>query len=348
VHPRDSRGVSPNPLIQRLVRVSPCSSVARGSAGVILSFFAAVFGATAQQAPSAVSSTPQPPRDAVRRAEPVGPVGTGVIKGRVVAADTGNPIRRANVSLSPIAPPLPPGSGRGASGPPATLVPGSPGSSGSPQASGSLSSGPRQATTNSQGAFEFTGLAAGSYRIFANANQYSPQYLGMAFGGKKPMGFGSGDTGLPVQLGDGQSFDKVIIALPRGGVITGRVTDENGEPLTRVQVYTILFPPGSSRGMRTGSGGQTDDLGQFRIYGLQPGDHAVHLTRRRKPRKTRSVSSRRIFPAPRTRGPRSVCAPVSAPRHRELKSASCRIACIASPAPWSIHRVSLCLASTVR
>jgi hypothetical protein len=153
-----------------------------------------------------------------------------------------------------------------------TLVPGSPGS---PQAPGSLSSGPRQATTNSQGAFEFTGLPAGSYRIFANSSQFSPQYLGMAFGGKKPMGFGSGDTGQPVQLGEGQSFDKAIIALPRGGVITGRVTDENGEPVTRVQVYTILFPPGSSRGMRMGSASQTDDLGQFRIYGLQPGDHAV-------------------------------------------------------------------------
>jgi hypothetical protein len=241
-------------------------------AAVILSFFTAVFGVAAYQTPPAISSTPQPPRDVVRRAEPAGPIGTGVIKGRVVAADTGNPIRRASVNLSPIAPPSPPGTGRGATGPPATLVPGSPGS---PQASGSLSSGPRQATTNAQGAFEFTGVPAGSYRIFASTNQFSPQYLGMAFGGKKPMGFGSGDTGQPIQLGEGQSFDKAIIALPRGGVITGRVTDENGEPVTRVQVFTILFPPGSSRGMRGGSGSQTDDLGQFRIYGLQPGDHAV-------------------------------------------------------------------------
>ena len=134
---------------------------------------------------------------------------------------------------------------------------------------------PRQATTDSQGAFEFTGLPAGSYRVFANASQYSPQYLGMAFGGKRPNGFGLSDPGQPIQLGEGQSFDKVLIALPRGGVITGRVTDENGEPLTRVQVYTVFFPPGSSRGMRMGSGSQTDDLGQFRVYGLQPGEHAV-------------------------------------------------------------------------
>jgi hypothetical protein len=53
------------------------------------------------------------------------------------------------------------------------------------------------------------------------------------------------------------------------------VTDENGEPLTRVQVYSVFFPPGSTRGMRMGQGSQSDDLGQFRIYGLQPGDHAV-------------------------------------------------------------------------
>jgi hypothetical protein len=97
----------------------------------------------------------------------------------------------------------------------------------------------------------------------------------MAYGGKKPNGPGSSDLGQPVRLAEGQSFDKAVIALPRGGVITGRVTDENGDPVTRVQVYTVFFPGGSSRGMRMGSGSQTDDLGQFRIYGLQPGEHAV-------------------------------------------------------------------------
>jgi hypothetical protein len=134
---------------------------------------------------------------------------------------------------------------------------------------------PRQATTDSQGNFEFTGLPAGSYRITASGNQYAPQYLGMAYGGKRPNGPYSSDPGQPVQLAEGQSFDKAVIALPRGGVITGRVTDENGDPVARVQVYTIFFPPASARGMRMGGGNMTDDLGQFRVYGLQPGDHAV-------------------------------------------------------------------------
>ena len=65
------------------------------------------------------------------------------------------------------------------------------------------------------------------------------------------------------------------IALPRGSVVTGRVTDDNGEPLARVQVYTLFYPPGSPRGVRSGGNDSTDDLGQFRVYGLTPGDYTV-------------------------------------------------------------------------
>jgi len=133
---------------------------------------------------------------------------------------------------------------------------------------------PKSVTTDAQGMFEFTGLPAGTYRIMASAGQYSAAYLGIAYGGKRPVGMGS-DLGTPIPLADGQTFSKAVIALPRGSVITGRVTDEMGEPLSRVQVYTIFFPPGVTRGQRTGSGGQTDDLGQFRLFGLAPGDYAV-------------------------------------------------------------------------
>lgn len=81
--------------------------------------------------------------------------------------------------------------------------------------------------------------------------------------------------GTSIELADGQRFDKATIALPRGGVIAGRVTDENGDALARVQVYTLFFAPGSSRGTRGGSFAQTDDLGHFRLFGLVPGDYAV-------------------------------------------------------------------------
>ena len=229
----------------------------------------------------------QTPRDTVRRPDPVG---TAIIRGRVVAADTGSPIRRAMVSLQPMTPPPPP-----ASPPP----PGSPSSAASTQtitlgdgsqrtvtSSVSLNitnmGRPRTATTDAQGAFEFKALPAGRYRLFANPGQYAAAYMASAYGARRSnapgsdgIAIGAADTGVPIDLTDGQRFDKATIALSRGAVITGRVTDENGDALSRVQVYTMLLPPGSSRPQRTGAAAQTDDLGQFRLYGLAQGDYLV-------------------------------------------------------------------------
>jgi protocatechuate 3,4-dioxygenase beta subunit len=136
---------------------------------------------------------------------------------------------------------------------------------------------PRTATTNAQGAFEFTGLPAGAYRLSATPGPYSAAYLSMWYGAKRPGGMGGlpTDTGTPIALADGEVFAKATIGLVRGAVITGRVTDENGDPLARVQVYTIMFAPGAPRGTRGGGNAQTDDLGQFRMFGLTPGDYTI-------------------------------------------------------------------------
>jgi hypothetical protein len=211
----------------------------------------------------------------------------------VVAADSGQPIRRATVTLMPTPPTIPTGTAPGAAVSPAAgrgaapavtstmqtvMINGVPtmiSTNGAPSMGVNMNMRPKTATTDAQGAFAFTALPGGSYRVMANPGQYSAQYLSMAYGAKKPNGPMSGEIGQPIQLADGQSFSKATIALPRGSVITGRVTDEMGDPLARVQVYTLYYPPGSSRGMRTGSGDSTDDLGQFRMYGLNAGDYAV-------------------------------------------------------------------------
>jgi len=206
-----------------------------------------------------------PVRDPGRRPPP-DLTGTGIIRGRVVAADTGTPIRRANVNLSPMLPPIQLGAG------PAPVP--APIGQAMTEMAGMAIARPKSATTDAQGMFEFKNLPPGSYRLSASPGQYSAAYLAIAYGAKKPSGPGS-DPGTPIDLADGQTFDKAAIALPRGAVITGRVTDENGDPLARVQVYTMTYLPGSSRAVRSGGGSQTDDLGQFRLYGLAPADYVV-------------------------------------------------------------------------
>jgi protocatechuate 3,4-dioxygenase beta subunit len=210
---------------------------------VLLALFAA---APQQVAPPPPPPPPvvQPPRDPGLRGERKG---TGIIRGRVVAADTGLPIRQANVNLMSTQD----GTGGPTAGGPTTTR--------------------RSTRTDDQGSFEFKELPAGAYRVFASTGQYSVQYLNLGYGAKRS----SGDPGVPIKLTSGQTFDKATIALPRGAVIAGRVIDDGGEPLARVQVYGLWFAPGSTRGERNSGGVQTDDLGQFRLYGLEAGEYAV-------------------------------------------------------------------------
>ena len=241
----------------------------------------ALVAAAPRQAPPPPPPPPppsaQPPRDTAPRAEPTG---TAVIRGRVVAADTGLPIRQANVNLTWM-PAVTIGanvSGGVVSG---TLVSadvmigvvtrtlaqqGRDRGSAAP-----ITIRPRSTRTDDQGNFEFKALPAGNYRIYASTGQYSAQYLALSYGARRT----NADPGLPIQLSDGQTFDKATIALPRGAVIVGRVTDDGGEPMARVQVYGLWFPPGRTRGQRNSGGAQTDDLGQFRLFGLQAGEYAV-------------------------------------------------------------------------
>jgi protocatechuate 3,4-dioxygenase beta subunit len=141
-----------------------------------------------------------------------------------------------------------------------------------PTAMPAMNFGSRQTIADAQGAFEFRNLPAGSYRVYASPGQFAAQYLGLPFGAQRP---GPGVSGTPIDLAPSQVFERATIALPRGTVIVGRVTDDMGEPIARAQVYALWFPRGSSRGQRNSPGVQTDDLGQFRLYGLQPGDYVV-------------------------------------------------------------------------
>ena len=60
-------------------------------------------------------------------------------------------------------------------------------------------------------------------------------------------------------------------------MITGRVSDEFGDPITgaRVQVLRSQVQQGRRRLTPIASGAQTDDTGSFRVFGLAPGEYYI-------------------------------------------------------------------------
>ena len=96
-------------------------------------------------------------------------------------------------------------------------------------------------------------------------------FTSLIFGQRRPL-----ETPTPINLSEGESFT-ANLALTRGGAIHGRVIDEFGEPIagTRVQVLRSRMVRGQRRLQGMGPGDQTDDTGEFRVYGLPPGDYYV-------------------------------------------------------------------------
>ena len=89
-----------------------------------------------------------------------------------------------------------------------------------------------------------------------------------ASGASKPQG-------TPVPIDDGETRD-IAMQLPRGGVITGMVLDERGEPAVNAFVRVMRFMPGAAERRPQQIGGDsTDDRGIYRIHSLQPGEYAV-------------------------------------------------------------------------
>ena len=131
------------------------------------------------------------------------------------------------------------------------------------QAVGGGSSDPGVATDR-EGHFQFEGLDPNSaYYISAAmpAYTYIPREPGPS---QAPKSYRTGDS--------------VTITLTKGGVITGRVTTPNGDPLVGIRVRAEMVVR-ARNGRRLLNGWaterETDDRGVYRIYGLPAGSYVV-------------------------------------------------------------------------
>jgi protocatechuate 3,4-dioxygenase beta subunit len=72
--------------------------------------------------------------------------------------------------------------------------------------------------------------------------------------------------------------DSVTITLMKGGVITGRVTNPDGQPMVGAEVSATMVRDEEGYSVRDAPEGEarmTDDRGIYRIYGLRPGSYIV-------------------------------------------------------------------------
>jgi Carboxypeptidase regulatory-like domain len=127
----------------------------------------------------------------------------------------------------------------------------------------------RSVVTDDQGGFDFANLPPGRYTLAAS----KPGFLDVIYGQREP---GNGRPGTPVDLADGQQLDHLTLTIPRGGVITGMVTDDGGEPAFGVDVQAMRYVMQSGQRTLAAAGStRTDDRGIYRIPVLPPGDYLV-------------------------------------------------------------------------
>src|SRR5262249_46182201 len=126
--------------------------------------------------------------------------------------------------------------------------------------------------TDDSGIFDLTELPAGRYTLTVSKSGF----VSLSYGQRRPL-----QAGTPLQLADGQQLKGIEFQLPRGSVIGGRVLDEDGEamPGVMVRVMRYQYLQGDRRLMPAGAG-QTDDKGQYRVWGLMPGDYYVNAIAR--------------------------------------------------------------------
>lgn len=118
---------------------------------------------------------------------------------------------------------------------------------------------PQVVTPDRDGRFVFNNLLPRSYRLGATA----PGYVSKMF---PDIGAGY------LRLGDSATLE-----LVKGGVITGKVIDPQGEPVVLARVNAIRVRDETGKAMPAASSmvSLTDDRGIYRIYGLADGSFIV-------------------------------------------------------------------------
>jgi hypothetical protein len=133
-----------------------------------------------------------------------------------------------------------------------------------------LNNSARITYTNAKGEFLFPKLPAGPYSISVQANGY----LGMYFGQTR-----SGRPGVKQILAADEERKGIVLAMHKGGVVSGHVVGPDGRPLAGVNVGTLRksWAQDGSTVFDWSGQGKTDDRGDYRITDLIAGSYLVYV-----------------------------------------------------------------------
>jgi protocatechuate 3,4-dioxygenase beta subunit len=119
------------------------------------------------------------------------------------------------------------------------------------------------ASTDADGHFHIENVVPGRYRIFIERT---------GFVGVNGHGLKSETNVFTLQAG--QAVDDLLFRMLPTAVISGRITDEDGDPMAGVVVIALKKKPGKSTRQSVETGG-TNDLGEYRLAGLFPAQYWI-------------------------------------------------------------------------
>src|SRR5258708_5838207 len=167
---------------------------------------------------------------------PVASVEKATIEGLVVSAGTGEPLRRAVITL------------RQEEGREPLFA----------------------TTTDATGHFIVKGIGPGQYRLWVQHTGYLSQEYGQrAANGRATI----------LALHPGRYLRDILPRLTPSGAINGRVYDEAGEPIegSRIEALRRSYER-NQRQLVQAATAVTNDRGEYRLYGLPPGQYYVSAT----------------------------------------------------------------------
>lgn len=123
-------------------------------------------------------------------------------------------------------------------------------------------------TTDANGRYAVEGIEPGRYLLVATRRGYVPQ----AYGRKNRS-----NRGITLVLDPGTRVRGIDFRLVQTGVIAGKVVDQDGEPVAgaTIQALTPRYIEGERRLMGGAEPTRTNDLGEYRIFGLAPDRYYV-------------------------------------------------------------------------